>query len=155
MTNGATTAYPFLRLEALGQKAPIAAAQEALACWSRAWTQVAHGLMTAGIAQVDLARSTYAVAPIDWANVISSGGMREGSRERLHTAQARFETAVKGYRHINDEFLATLFGAAESLIDVLPPVTQDSTAAPSVVSKASGLPETSPVVPATKQKTAV
>jgi hypothetical protein len=135
MTNSATLDYPFLAKTMQRAETPIAAAQNGLACWSRAWAQVAHGFMAAGLAQIELARAVYAVAPIDPANVLPNHDARAAGREWVHGAHARFETAVNGYRRINDELAATLFSAAEGLIEGLPDETHDAAAAAPVSRK--------------------
>jgi hypothetical protein len=122
---------------------PMAAAQNGLACWSRAWTQVAHGFMSAGLAQFDLARAIYAVAPLDLTKVEPDHRARTAGREWVHGAHARFDTAVTGYRRINDELAATLFSASESLMQGLPDLSYGDTAKVQA-----------PVAPATKQKVA-
>ena len=94
------------------------AAQQRLACWSRAWTQMAHGMMAAGIAQMDVARSMY-TAPSDWEQVFRQQNPSDAAHQWLDGAQSRFNTAIKQYRAINDELTKTVFGAVETLVDGL------------------------------------
>jgi len=121
MSTSEFMAYPFLRPDAQFQpELPFAAAQRGFTCWSRAATQVMSGLMSASMAQLDLARSVYAAAPVDTAATLPNHGMHAAGLEWVRTAHSRFDAAVKGYRQINDELMATLFSAAETVMDVVP-----------------------------------
>ncbi len=95
-----------------------AAAQNRLACLSRAWTQMAQGMMAAGIAQMDVARSLY-TTPSDLEQVFRQQNPSDAAHQWLNGAQARFNTAMKQYRAINDELTRTVFSAAETLVDGL------------------------------------
>ena len=106
-----------------------AAAQNRLACLSRAWTQMAHGMMAAGIAQMDVARSLY-TTPSDFEQVFRQQNPTDAAHQWLNGTQARFNTALKQYRAINDELAKTVFSAAETLVDGL---TADSDAVMSAV----------------------
>jgi len=120
MSSSEFMAYPFLRPDAQFQpELTFAAAQRGFTCWSRAATQVMSGLMSASMAQLDLARSVYAVAPVDTAATLPSHGLHAACLEWIKNAHSRFDTAVKGYRQINDELMATLFSAAETVMDAV------------------------------------
>jgi hypothetical protein len=106
--------FPTLRPEAT-----IATAQHGLTCFSRAWTQVVHGLMSANMAHVELARAIYADAPTAWQQASPPHDVHEAAQRNLEVAKLRFDTAVSGYRRINDELAATFFAVASSLVDGL------------------------------------
>jgi hypothetical protein len=107
-------------LAILPPEAVIADAHRRLAGWSRAWTQVLHGLMTAGFAQIDMARALYPTNPAEWMPFTVGEMPRETALREVETARARFNLAVRRTRHANDELYADLFGAAECLIDAMP-----------------------------------
>jgi hypothetical protein len=103
-------------LAALRPDAAISTAQRSLACWSRAWTQVAQGMLSASMAQMDLARSMYGTDPADWKLMTDPVASRETIHRRLDRARARLEANVRDYRRINDELGEKLFAAAEDLM---------------------------------------
>jgi len=146
MTYTILMAHPIFRPEAT-----LAEAQNGFACWSRTSTQVTHGLMSAGMAQIDLARAIYAAAPADWQHAIPDHGRRKAAGRLLHTAQVRFDTVVNGSRQINDNLAASFFGAAETLVDgLLDDTGGDAATLPpgsAVASRAL-----TPAVPAVRQK---
>jgi hypothetical protein len=129
MNTNATTAYPLFGRDFLRPETTIAAAQNGLACWARAWTQVAHGFMSAGMAQIELARTVCSIAPVDWTNTIPNHGLRAAGREGVHAAHTRFDTVLHGYGRITGELAANLFSAAESLVEGLPDRSHDDAAA--------------------------
>ncbi len=106
--------FPSLRSELM-----TASAQHGLACWSRAWTQMAQGLMAASVKQLELTRTLYATNPAKWITVAQPGNPHDAALDGLHTAKASFDKTMQGYRHINDELVGSLFMAAESLVDGL------------------------------------
>ena len=103
--------------EPIRPEALIADAQHLLACWSRAWTQVTHGMMSASMAQVELVRAIYAPAPQDWARMVHSGVSREAARDALQTIRVKWGGTLDAYRKINDELADAMFCAANSLLD--------------------------------------
>ena len=96
--------------------AAMATAQRSLACWSRAWTQVAQGMLSASMAQMDLARSMYGTDPADWKLMTDPIASRETIHRRLDNARAGLEANLRDYRRINDELGERLFAAAEDLM---------------------------------------
>ncbi len=115
MSNTQDSSLPVSRVEA-----SLANAQEGIACWSRAYTQVAQGLMNAGLAQLNLATSMCAVPPSEWERVVRPTTSHEALHRSVHTAQSRLITALKAYRQINDTFASELFAAADSLLEGMP-----------------------------------
>ena len=112
MPQGMTASDPIPAAEAV-----LAGAQHRFACWSRAWTQMAHGMMTAGIAQTELARTMLAVDPGQWGQGVRAGASGEDARQWLQSTEQKFHEAVLGYRKVNDELARSVFRAAASLID--------------------------------------
>lgn len=92
-------------------------AQHNLASWSRACTQVVHGLMSAGIAQMELTKSLYVMSPQDWTGLTEVTNPREIARRWVQGTKSRRDATVQDWRKIQDDFAATLFTAAESLLD--------------------------------------
>jgi hypothetical protein len=103
-------------LAGLRPDAAMATAQRSLACWSRAWTQVAQGMFSASMAQMDLARSLYGTDPADWKLMTDPTASREAMHRYLGTARTRLEANLRDYRRINDELGERLFAAAEDLM---------------------------------------
>ena len=95
-------------------------AQHNLASWSRACTQVVHGLMAAGIAQMEMTKSLYAAPPQDWARAMDLTNPRETARRWVEGTKVRRDATVQDWRKIQDDLAATLFTAAESLLDGVP-----------------------------------
>ncbi len=117
MTDESRLSFPIPRPEAMPE-ALMENAQHQLACWSRACMQATHGWMAAGMAQMDLARRIYAVHPQDWPLPPSDPvAAREAARHWLRTAQASLDHNMRAYRKINDDLVASLFAALESLTD--------------------------------------
>ncbi|HKM64053.1 MAG TPA: hypothetical protein VJY39_16340 [Acidisphaera sp.] len=103
----------------------LAGAQRGLACWSKACTEVAHGLMAASMAQAEVARSLYAAEAGDWTAMATHAKPHEAGEHLISNSRARYEAAVNAYRKINDDLAAHVFKAAETLMGALtdePPV---------------------------------
>ena len=96
-------------------------AQHNLASWSRACTQVMHGLMVACIAQAEMTKSFYAMAPQDWARAVDLTNPRETARRWVERTKVQRDATVQDWRKIQDDLAATLFTAAESLLDSASP----------------------------------
>ncbi len=94
----------------------LAGAQRGLACWSQACTEVAHGLMAASMAQLEVARSLYAAEAGDWGAMAARATPHEAGEHLISNARARYDAAVNAYRKINDDLAAHLFKAAETLM---------------------------------------
>ncbi|MBS0561156.1 MAG: hypothetical protein JSR21_14000 [Proteobacteria bacterium] len=107
-------------LRVMAPEAMMASAQNRLAGWSRAWTQVAHGMMVASLAQMDAARALFIVNPADLMQLGAQDAPAEAAHHRLEAAREHFQAAVKACRAANDELADTMFRAAESLIDAMP-----------------------------------
>jgi hypothetical protein len=114
MENNAGTA-----LSAFRPEAGMAAMQNGLACWSRAWTQLAEGMMQAGVAQMELAQSMSATDPGSWMHTADPTHPRAAARALFNTSKAKYEAAVRSYRQINDTLMASLFTAADSVLEGL------------------------------------
>lgn len=98
----------------------VAGTQRRLTCWSRAWTDVAQGLMNAGIAHLNLTRSMMTLTPEEWQHASRPPASREALHQVLQDAHTRAMAARDGYRRINDDLTATLFAAADTLVETLP-----------------------------------
>lgn len=111
--------------------------------WSKAWSQVAQGMMAASMAQVELARTLWANQPATWQQTTGAGTPVEIARHLLQTSWSNFELGVKGARRINDELAATMFAAAEAVLEGATPESEPKRAdgiasaepAPSVVAQ--------------------
>jgi hypothetical protein len=99
--------------------AAFAAMQRNFACWSRAMTQVAHGFMTAEIAQMDLLRTLCAD---DWSLTQPNANAQDFAAKWLDNSQSKFRTALYGYRQINDDLAKNLFEAAKSAMEGFSPL---------------------------------
>lgn len=97
-------------------EAAIAGAQRGLACWSRAYTEFAHGLMEASLAQFDLVRSIYGTRQGEW-TMPPTARPHEAVLRSLTGMHARYDMAVAAYRQINDRMADHVFAAAEALMD--------------------------------------
>ncbi|GAN76493.1 hypothetical protein [Acidisphaera rubrifaciens] len=97
-------------------EAAIAGAQRGLACWSRAYTELAHGLMEASLAQFDLVRSIYGSRAAEW-SVPPTARPHDAALRSLTGMHARYDITVDAYRRINDRFAEHVFAAAEALVD--------------------------------------
>lgn len=97
--------------------APVVASQHALACWSRAWTQLAHGMMGAATAQIDFAREV--LRPAAQGAGVQFSDPRTAAHAWVHLHQERFEKGVKMLRKMNDELAASMFAAADTLAESL------------------------------------
>lgn len=128
----------------------MATAQNGLACWSRACTQLANGLMSAGMAQIDLARSIYATEPSEWAHMVAPGNSQDIAHRWLHATKVKYDVAVKGYRRINDTLAANYFTAAESLMDGFGDEAKNGAIAPAGGNAAAAMPP--PAAAPAKQK---
>ncbi len=91
------------------------AAQNALLCWSRAWSQLADGMMGAASAQIDWAGA--------WLRPPADPGLLEirdphaAALEWVRASEARFGEGVRAMRRVNDHLSAAWFGAAGTLAD--------------------------------------
>ncbi|MBU6498475.1 MAG: hypothetical protein KGJ41_15185 [Rhodospirillales bacterium] len=118
---------------AFGPEATLASAQHHLASLSTAWTRLAHGVMAASVAQVELARSMAALSPQDWEGLMHPANPQDAAQQWLHATRARLERLTAGARQINDELVANLFTVAEGLVQALQadwPMAEPPTAAP-------------------------
>jgi hypothetical protein len=111
---------PQFRFQTLHPEALMTNAQRSLACWSRAWTQLAQGVMSAGAAQMDVARSLCAVQPIDWEQLSSPAASATAPAAAAHQyldgAKTRLGLALGPYRRSSDVLTESLFSAAETLL---------------------------------------
>jgi hypothetical protein len=87
-------------------------AQHSIECVSRALTQMTEGFVSAGLAQMDLAR-VLITAPEGWSQA-QAGDPSDVAHHWLKTTALRFDTTVRTYRKINDDLTASLFAAADS-----------------------------------------
>lgn len=96
-----------------GAGAAMESAEQAMAAWARAWGESAHGIMAAGLEQLELTRSLQGQA----FELLSTwpGASQDLSQEWLRLVRPTFESAVAGYRRMNDELAQSLFSAAEVL----------------------------------------
>lgn len=113
MSDMTSSTAPLLRPESA-----IANAQRGLACWSKAYTELAHGLMTSGMAQLELARSLYASEAGDWSSMKLPASPHDAAASAVAAARTRYDSAVQACRKINDDLTEHFFTAAETLADV-------------------------------------
>lgn len=118
---------------AIRPEVAIAGARRGLACWSRAYTEFAHGLMEASLAQFDLARSIYGTQAAEW-HVPPTARPHDAALRSLTGMHARYDMAVAAYRQINDRLAEHVFAAAEALMDAF-----DDGVAPPVVASPGGI----------------
>ena len=94
-----------------------AAAQRGLQAWSRAYTLVMHGLFTAAMAELDLVRTLYGIDVRQASKEHRPASTHEALRNWFNGAKLKFDTAVNGYRKINDDLGANMLSACEAMID--------------------------------------
>jgi hypothetical protein len=94
---------------------PIVAVQQGLACWSRAWTQLAHGMMSVTTAQIDFAREV--LRPTSQNETLQFRDPHVAAHAWVRLSRKRFEEGVKLVRRMNDELAASVFAAADTLAD--------------------------------------
>jgi hypothetical protein len=102
--------------------------QHSMSCVSRALSQLTQGFVSAGLAQLDLARTLITTAPEGWTEV-QTGDPSDVAHHWLKTSALRFDTTVKTYRKINDDLAASLFAAADSFWDAASEPVQAAPAA--------------------------
>jgi len=136
----------------------LAAVQRGLACWTQASTEVAHGLISAAMAQMDAARTLCAAEACDWTAMATHVSPHEAGERLVSSARARYAAAVEAYRKINDDFAARIFKACETMMSAftdappavgavaLPAPEPETTAAPVKLAQASASPESGPVL---------
>ncbi len=93
----------------------FALAQRNMARWSRAYAEIARGVMAAEIAQIDLVRAM--VDAVNWPGAVPGTNPQAASRDALDAAKARLETTTRGFRRINDALTESLFAAATTLVE--------------------------------------
>jgi len=111
-------------------EAMLGDAQHRLAGVSRAWTQLAHGMMTAQLGHLEAMRALCAPNPGDLAQPALGTPGRVAAHQRLEAAWAHYEAAVKAWRDANDELARCVFSATESMIDTMPEDAPPADAAP-------------------------
>ncbi len=111
-------------------EAAIAGAQRGLACWARAYTEFAHGLMEASLAQFDLVRSIYGTRQGDW-TMPATARPHDAALRSLTGMHARYDMTLAAYRQINDRLADHVFAAAEALMDAFEDGAAPAVAGPS------------------------
>jgi hypothetical protein len=108
------------RFQNFQPEAMMATTQRSLACWSRAWSQLAQGMMSASAAQMEVARSLCTVQPIDWEQLSSPAASATAPAAAAHWyldgAKTRFGLAIGAYRRSSDVLADSLFSAAATLL---------------------------------------
>lgn len=105
--------------QAIGPEAALAAVQNGAACWSRAFSHLTEGFVTAAKAQVALASQVFASEPNGWFQPITSDTAGDVMGHWLASNKAKQEVLLQGFRRINDDLTSCFFAAAEDLVEGL------------------------------------
>jgi hypothetical protein len=89
----------------------IETAQNGLVCLSKAWTVMAHGMMAAGTAEIDLARSLCAATVADLPKMTEPHSMPEAMGHMMQSAKSKYDHAIGAQRRANDAFAEAMFSA--------------------------------------------
>lgn len=100
-------------------EAAFAASQHATECWSRAFSHLSEGLMTAAKAQTALATEVFKSEPNGWLRPITPDNAAEVTHEWLASRRARRDILLHGIRQIRDDLTACFFTVAEELTEGL------------------------------------
>jgi hypothetical protein len=84
-------------------------AQHMLEAWTRAWRDSTQGILTAGLEHLELTQSLNDKAFEMLEHLSRPATPRDMADEWLRLVRPTFETAVNGYRRINDELATCLF----------------------------------------------
>jgi Phasin protein len=100
--------------------AAMETAQHAMSAWTQAWVESADGIMAAGLEQLELTRSLQGHAFQLLEQIAAKPtGPHDVAEEWFRLVRPTFETALAGYRRINDTLAGRLFSAAEHLTNGL------------------------------------
>ncbi|GLR66888.1 hypothetical protein GCM10010909_15680 [Acidocella aquatica] len=94
-------------------------AQKNASCWSRAYTHLLEGFMSAASAQADLARTMLTTEHAEWPGIINSGNASEVTHRWLTGNKKQLDAMRRKYRQIDDGLTASFFAAADSLLEGL------------------------------------
>src|SRR4051794_30420067 len=83
--------------------------------WGQAWRASTHGMMVASVQQLELAQSLNSRAFDMMEKMSQPCSPQEMAEAWLRCMRPSFETAVQGYRRINDGLAQSFFAAAEGL----------------------------------------
>jgi hypothetical protein len=106
-------------LQAIRPDVALAAAQNGAACWSRAFSHLTEGFMTAAKAQATLASQVFTAEPNGSFRPITPDIASDLTREWLAGNKAKQDVLLQGFRRINDDLTACFFAAAEDLTEGL------------------------------------
>ena len=95
----------------LVSKTSIDTAQNGLVCLSKAWTVMAHGMMAAGTAEIDLARTLCAATVADLPKMTEPHSMPEALGHMMQSAKSKYDHAIGAQRRANDAFAEAMFSA--------------------------------------------
>lgn len=98
-------------------EALVSGAQVRFANFSKAWTQLAHGMLTASLAEAELVRAALGSDPLHLATGWQAGMSREQAQAWLEGTRRRYDDAMQAWRRLNDEHAKSVFAAAETLIE--------------------------------------
>lgn len=124
-------------IQAIRPEAAFAAVQNGAACWSRAFSHLTEGVMTAAKAQAALAREILKPEPDGWLKPITPENAVQITHEWLARNKARRETLLHGFRQINDDLTACCFMVADDLAEGLS-FKNGHSEAPAEVAKPAG-----------------
>lgn len=97
----------------------LAVAQNGAASWSRAFSHLTEGFLSAARAQAELTHQVFATEPTNWLRPVTPDNASEVTRQWLSSSKAKRDALLKGYRQISDDLTASFFAAADDLAEGL------------------------------------